>query len=295
MIFSVPATSANMGPGFDCLGVALSFRNEVVVRRSKYFSVSIKGEGAEFLKSSKGNAFINIFNEYSKNLTGKIEPFRFEFTNAIPLSRGMGSSSAIIIAAIAAAYEMAGISLTKDKILGLALAHEPHPDNITPAVQGGFTVASVDHGKVHYVKTDMPKDLKAIMVIPDLHQSTNHSRTILPKKVTLKETVFNITHSSLLTAALLSGKYELLKVASQDCLHQEVRMQRVPELFDVQRISLEQGALMSTLSGSGSSFFSMVHCDDATRVSTKLKDKFPDFRIEIFDFDNDGLTITHSS
>ena len=100
MIVSVPATSANMGPGFDTLGVALNFRNQIRIRPSKFFSVSIHGEGQHVLKMRGGNIFITIFNEHYRQLTGRNDNFKFEFTNQIPLSRGMGSSSAVIVSAI---------------------------------------------------------------------------------------------------------------------------------------------------------------------------------------------------
>lgn len=289
MFFSVPATSANMGPGFDTLGVALSLRNEVDVKRSKFFSVSIRGEGRNSVRMKSGNIFVSIFNEQYKNITGKKESFRFEFANNIPISRGLGSSSATIISAVKAAYEMAGVEISKEKVLNIAITYEPHPDNITPAVFGGFNVAVVEDSRVFSVKKEMPNSLKAVVVIPNVHMSTNHSRGSLPKKYSKEEAVFNLSRSSLLSALLFSGNYEMLRIASKDKFHQDFRMKNLPELFEVQRIALENGALMSTLSGSGSSFFSMVYADDAERLKRVLEASFGFFRVEIFDFDNDGL------
>lgn len=289
MFFSVPATSANMGPGFDTLGVALSLRNEMDVKRSKFFSVSIRGEGRNSARMKSGNIFVSIFNEQYKNITGRKDSFRFEFSNNIPISRGLGSSSATIISAVKAAYEMAGVEISKEKVLNIALTYEPHPDNITPAVHGGFNVAVVEDARVFSVKKDMPNSLKAVVVIPNVHMSTNHSRGALPKRYSKEEAVFNISHSSLMSALLFAGNYEMLRVAAKDKFHQDIRMKNLPELFEVQRIALDNGALMSTLSGSGSSFFSMVYADDALRLKRILEGSFGFFRVEIFDFDNDGL------
>jgi len=289
LFFSVPATSANMGPGFDTLGVALSLRNEVDVKRSKFFSVSIRGEGKNSIKMKSGNIFVNIFNEQYKNITGKKDNFRFEFTNNIPISRGLGSSSATVVTAVKAAYEMAGIEISREKALNIALTYEPHPDNITPAIHGGFNVAAVEDARVFSIKKEMPSSLKAVVVIPNVHMSTNHSRGSLPKRYTKEEAVFNLSRSSLLTALLFAGNYDMLRTASKDKFHQEIRMKNLPELFEVQRLALESGALMSTLSGSGSSFFSMVYAGDAERLKRVLENSFGFFRIEIFDFDNDGL------
>ncbi len=289
MFFSVPATSANMGPGFDTLGVALSLRNEVDIKRSKFFSVSIKGEGKNNSRMKSGNIFVSIFNEQYKNITGKKESFRFEFSNNIPISRGLGSSSATIVTAVKAAYEMAGVEISKEKVLNIALTYESHPDNITPAIFGGFNVAAVEDSRVFSVKKEMPSFLKAVIVIPNVHMSTNQSRGSLPKKYTKEEAIFNLSRSSLLAALLFGGNYDMLRVASKDKFHQDIRMKTLPELFEVQRLALENGALMSTLSGSGSSFFNMTYADDAQRIKKVLEGAFSFFRVEIMDFDNDGL------
>lgn len=278
-----------MGPGFDSLGVALSLRNEVDVKRSKFFSVSIKGEGKNSVKMKSGNIFVNIFNEQYKNITGKKDNFRFEFTNNIPISRGLGSSSATVVSAVKAAYEMAGIEISKEKALNIALTYEPHPDNITPAMYGGFNAAAVEEARVFSVKKEMPDFLRAVVVIPNVHMSTNHSRGALPKKYTKEDAVFNLSRAALLTGLLFSGKYDMLRNASKDKFHQEIRMKTLPELFEVQRVALENGALMSTLSGSGSSFFSMTYADDAERVKKALENSFGFFRVEIMSFDNEGL------
>ena len=292
MIISVPATSANMGPGFDCLGIALDLRNEVHIKKSNFFSVSIKGEGAKNFKLKGNNLFIRIFNEFYKNLVdNKRVKFRFTFYNNIPLSRGLGSSSAVIVSAIGAAYEAAGIAISKRKILDLALMYEHHPDNITPAVMGGFNVAVVEKNRVFSIKKEIPKGLKSVVVIPNKPISTAHSRTKLPKLYSKDDAIFNLSHSSLLTAAIFNEDWEMLKIAAKDKFHQDIRMKAMPILFEVQKCALENGALMSTLSGSGSTFFNMVYEDDANRLKKVLEEKFPQFEIKILDFDNEGLTI----
>jgi len=291
LIFSVPATSANLGPGFDTLGLAINLRNEVEVRASKFFSVSIRGEGKNISKMKSGNIFVLIFNEIYKNLTNEQAMFRFEFSNNIPISRGLGSSSATIISAVKAAYEMAGVDASKEKVLNTALKYESHPDNITPAVYGGFNVAMVDDRRVYRIGKSISRDVCAVVVIPSVFMSTNHSRTVLPKKYSKEDAVYNLSRSSMLTALLLEGRYELLHLASKDKFHQEYRMKNLPELFEVQKIALENGALMSTLSGSGSSFFQMVYRDDANSLQKAIADRFPSFRVEILEFDNEGLIV----
>ncbi|EHC7503881.1 homoserine kinase [Campylobacter upsaliensis] len=287
----VPATSANLGPGFDCLGLSLKFFNEVVVEKAKITSISINGEGSENVFLKKNNAFVRIFNEIYENLSGKKENFRFIFQNNIPLSRGLGSSSAVIVGAIGAAYAISGFKVEKERILNEALKYENHPDNIAPATLGGFVCSMVENGKVFSIKKELDEALRAIIVIPNIAMNTEQSREALSLNVSLKDCVFNLSHSSFLTACFLEKKYELLRLASQDKLHEFKRMKTLPELFEVQKFALENKALMSTLSGSGSSFFSLAFKEEAKHLVTKMAQKFPTFRVECVEFDNEGFKI----
>ena len=293
MLVSVPATSANLGPGFDTLGVALNLRNEVYIKKSKFFAISIKGEGSKNIKVRKNNLFIKIFSEHYRKLTNTNEKIRFKFTfyNNIPFSRGLGSSSAVIVGAIAAAYEVAGVAISKSKILNLALNYEPHPDNITPAVMGGFNSAVIEKNMIYSIKKDMPDSVKAVIVIPNKAISTAHSRTKLPKSYLKDDVVFNLSRSSLLVSAFFAHRWDLLKIASKDRMHQDIRMKNMPILFEVQKKALENGALMSTLSGSGSTMFNMALREDAKRLEKVLKDSFSEFRVKTLDFDNKGLVV----
>ena len=293
MRVTVPATSANLGPGFDTLGLAINLQNKVIIKPAKFHSVSLKGEGVNNPKLKNNNMFITTFNDFYENIAQKKQNFRFEFYNDIPLSRGLGSSSAVIISAIASAYAIANMKIDKRNLLNLALSYESHPDNITPAVMGGFTVATVKDYEVNFIKKDIPNGLKAVVVIPNRPISTAASRKILPFKYTKEDTVFNISHSSLLTAAIFSEDWKMLKEASEDRIHQYYRMKQMPELFAVQKTALKNGALMSTLSGSGSTFFSMVYEDDAKKLVNVLKDKFPQFKVFSCDFNNKGVEVEY--
>ncbi|MDR2151962.1 MAG: homoserine kinase [Helicobacteraceae bacterium] len=295
MTVIVPATSANMGPGFDSLGVALKFYNKVEISPSTFFSVSVRGEGARFLKTKNGNAFLNVFYKTYTRLTGAEDTFRFRFENNIPLSRGLGSSSAAIVSALTAARLAAKAPIDKREILSEALTYESHPDNIAPATFGGFCVCALSDKNVVFSRVCLDDDLRAVITIPNKSISTRFSRSALPKKMKLEDAAFNIAHSSLLTAALITKDYDLLRVACADRLHQTVRMRMLPQLFDVQKIAFESGALSATLSGSGSSFFSLAENDAAAqKIAAKLRDKFPAFRTEIFEFDALGARAQES-
>ncbi|ECR2419090.1 homoserine kinase [Campylobacter jejuni] len=287
----VPATSANLGPGFDCLGLSLKLFNETQIQKSGVFSISIGGEGSDNIFLKKNNIFVNIFYEIYEKLSGKKDNFRFIFQNNIPLSRGLGSSSAVIVGAIASAYYMSGFKVEKERILDEALIYENHPDNIAPATLGGFVCSLVEKNKVYSIKKEIDKDLAAVVVIPNLAMSTEQSRQALAKNLSFNDAVFNLSHASFLTACFLEKKYEFLKFASQDKLHEINRMKNLPELFKVQKFALENKALMSTLSGSGSSFFSLAFKDDALALANKMQTKFKDFRVQYLEFDDNGFEI----
>ena len=291
MIVSVPATSANLGPGFDSLGLAVDLHNRVEFHQSRFFSVSIRGEGENNPRLKGNNLFISIFNEHYNRLTKKKQNFKFTFYNQIPMSRGLGSSSAVIVSAVTAAHEAAGIRVSKRRILNHALAYENHPDNITPAVMGGFNAATIEKNKVFSQKKHLPSYLKAVVVIPNKQMNTARTRTLLPKSYSKENAIYNLSHTALTVAAFFNEDWEMLKLSAQDRFHQKARMKMLPELFSVQKLAYENGALMSTLSGSGSTFFNMAYDDDASVIANRMKQKFPDFEVKILDFDNNGLLI----
>jgi homoserine kinase len=293
MKITVPATSANLGPGFDTLGLALDITNTVLIKPAKFKSVSLKGEGSNNPKLKENNMFINIFNDFNENLNPNKQNYRFEFINEVPLSRGLGSSSAVIVSAITSAFAINNMQIDKQKILNLALSYESHPDNITPAVMGGFTVATVKDFEVNYIKKEIPKILKAVVVIPNRPISTALSRRTLPFKYSKDDTIFNLSHSSLLSAAFFSENWDMLKIAANDRIHQYYRMKQMPELFAVQKVAKRSGALMSTLSGSGSTFFNLVYEQDAKKIVSKLRDNFPHFKIFSCDFNNHGIQVEY--
>ncbi len=291
MIISVPATSANLGPGFDTLGLAIDLRNEIRIKPSRFLSLATHGEGSEFPRIRKNTLFLNIFNKHYKRLNGKHSAFRFEFTNHIPISRGLGSSSAVIVSAITAAHAAAGVKYNKREILNQALKFERHPDNITPAVMGGFNVACLEGERVFSKKHRLPGYLRAVLVVPDRTISTRRSRHVLPKMYPKEEMVYSLSRAAYMTALFMSESWDQLRIASKDKIHQDRRMKMMPELFEIQKIALDNGALMSTLSGSGSTFFTLCYEDDAERIAQNLSKRFGHFRVLIRSLDNHGVTV----
>jgi homoserine kinase len=153
---------------------------------------------------------------------------------------------------------------------------------------------TVKNERVITQKKEIPSYLKAVVVIPNKPMSTQKSRAKIPKSVSMQKTIFNLSHSAVLTAAFFNEDWKVLQLASQDKLHQNLRMNAMRELFEVQKVALLNGALMSTLSGSGSTFFNMTFEDEAKHLQKKLSESFPQFRIEIYDFNNTGYTIEPS-
>jgi homoserine kinase len=271
--------------------LAINLRNEVEITPSATKEVIIEGEGAEILRRVRRNYFVDIFEKTYRELTKKEPKFKIRFINRIPISRGLGSSSSAIVGAITAAYELAQIPIRREKILSLALKYEPHPDNITPATMGGFCVAKVKRERVYYLKKSIPPFLQAVVVIPDKPISTNRSREALKESYPLPDVVSNISSSSMITAAFFAQRYELLRYVVEDRVHQEERMKAVPELFKVREIALKHGALMATLSGSGSTYFCLAYREDAAQIREAIASAFKQFAVRVYNFDNYGVRV----
>lgn len=291
MTILAPATSANLGPGFDSLGLAIKLYNKVSIKAQSFVQISVRGEGAGSSWIKTNNTFVNIFNEIYATLNDDKRKFRFDFSNKIPLSRGLGSSSAVIVAAIASAYEMAGFAISKQKVLDIALTYEPHPDNIAPCVLGGFSASIIEDGKVFSKKAELDKDLRAVLLIPDTAISTKKSRSLLPAQYSVSECVNNLSHAAVLTACFFSKDYKSLRLASKDLMHEERRMSALPQLFEARKIAYLNGALLSTLSGSGSTFFSLCFADDAPKIAKAMQDAFKDYKVLVCELDNKGYRI----
>jgi homoserine kinase len=287
----IPATSANMGPGFDSLGVAVSFYNTIEVQRSDKYSMNVYGEGSDNPKIQTNTMFLNIFETTYRSINdNKLDTFKFIFNNNIPISRGLGSSSIVILGAIYCAYLISDINISKRDLLNLALEYEKHADNITPAVYGGFCISSLHKNKVLSIHKSLPQSISALLIIPSKPMSTKMSRKILPTRYKKEDVVFNISHSSLMVAAFLSAKWDLLHLVSQDRIHERYRMSTYPELISIRKTVYRYRPLMCTLSGSGSTIFSMFYSDDINYVKEKIKENLPnDLKIISCSFDNVGI------
>jgi homoserine kinase len=261
----VPASTANLGAGFDTLGMALGLYNEIEVERGgdgDGMRLAIEGEGAERLQAlGAQNLAARAVSGTLAHLGMPPAGLSVRMINRIPLSRGLGSSSAAVVGGVAGAAALAGVSLSAEEMLDLALPLEGHPDNIAPALLGGLTVATLVEGKVRCVKLPVPDVLQAVAVIPDFRLSTAKARQALPPMVPRGDAVFNVGRVALFLAGLQAGRLDLLREGVKDRLHQPYRAAFVPGMSDVLAEGERGGALACFLSGAGPTLLALVAGD----------------------------------
>jgi len=252
---SVPATSANLGPGFDALGLALDLWNETTVTPAKEFAVKVTGEGADRLTSGRNNLIVRAAQRLAEHTRKPLPPFHAESVNQIPLSSGMGSSSAAILTGLLAGNTLLEHPLSKEEILNLASEMEGHPDNVAPALLGGLVVSMIDAeaGKVIAHQIPLAMDICITIVLPDFYITTKQARAALPKRISMKNAVHNISRAVLVTEAFRTGNLNLLGKAMTDTLHQPYRLKLIPGANTALEVAKEAGADAVALSGAGPS------------------------------------------
>mmetsp|Transcript_3305 Transcript_3305/g.7809 ORF Transcript_3305/g.7809 Transcript_3305/m.7809 type:complete len:371 (-) Transcript_3305:113-1225(-) len=251
----VPATTANLGPGFDCCGLALDIWNEVTVERATAFSMEIEGEGSAFLpRTAEGNLVCKGV-EAAFKVTGKEMPtLRYWTRNRIPFAKGLGSSSAAIVSGILAGLALSGYNLHvrgEEELLQIATGIEGHPDNVAPCIYGGFQLG-IHTGKRWWTgRVPVPHGLMCVVFCPDHVTETSEARDLLKQQVKLKEAVFNSGRVGLLVAAFATGNLEWLRSATEDALHQPQRAGMHKHLMPLIKSAVDAGAHGATLSGAG--------------------------------------------
>lgn len=253
----VPATSANMGSGFDSIGLALDLWNELTIS-SGNFAFEISGEGENELPVDESNLiYIGIKSVYDF-IQEPVPSLNFFCNNKIPFSRGMGSSSAAIVSGLLAANYLSESKLSNEKIFELAANIEGHADNVAPAIFGGCSIGIKDEKNGWVIdKVKIKSKLNAVIFIPEIILNTDESRMSLSSKISRTDAVHNIGRVALLVNALNSGKYDLLKFATQDKLHQKQRSKKYKAMPYIIEAALRGGAYCSFLSGSGSSIIAL--------------------------------------
>lgn len=251
----VPATSANCGPGFDCLGFACTMHNEfsLALTEKDELSFTVTGDGAETIPKDEGNIFWRSA-RYLLNRTRYGAIYKggvISMNNTVPLSRGLGSSATAIVAGLEAANALSGNGFGRRDILQFANKIEGHPDNVAPAIFGGFTSSVVYRGRVQTFAFVPKLRLKFVAAVPAFTLPTRVAREVLPDKITREDAIFNISRASMLIAALMSGNPFYLRNSLYDAIHEPYRMSLVPGMQDVFYAAKRNGALGATLSGAG--------------------------------------------
>ncbi|MFP3158346.1 MAG: homoserine kinase [Hydrogenobaculum sp.] len=289
-ILKVPASMSNLGAGFDTFGLAINLYNVFHVKSSRTFSISfidldIKPEENLFLKVYK--RCIEIFNEEEI-------PVSITIKTEIPFSRGLGSSSSAIIGAIKTFSLLYEKKLSYRDIFKIAYEFEPHPDNLVPALVGGFNVCLKDEEQTFFNTIDFPEELKIIAIIPDIKISTEEARKILPAKIDIKDAIYNIQRSNLLLSSLVLKRFELLKEAVKDKFHQPYRKSLIPFYDNIEKIAYERGAKAVFISGSGSTIgiFALENEEIIGKTCVEfLKSKGVDGTYKILSVDKEGARV----
>ncbi len=289
----IPATSANLGAGFDALGLALNYYNYVEMEESDRVDI-VSADGADIPCDENNLIYVSakdLFAVCGRKLSG----LRLRQTNNIPMARGLGSSSACIIAGLVGANRLLGDPLTKDDLVDLSAQIEGHPDNTAPALLGGIVTAVFDGRKVHWVKQEVFTKLKFVAIIPDFELKTDKARACLPTEISHKDAVFNLSRAALFSASLLTGKFENLRTAVHDKLHQPYRMELIPNCREVFDIAYTHGAYASYISGAGPTVMAIVD-EQNTYFAGKMKFSLDNaglggWQVHEFKIDNEGTKI----
>jgi len=264
----VPATSANLGPGFDSLGLALDLWNETIITLAIEYTVQVHGEGAEKLSLGENNLIIQSAQKLAECVGKRLSPFHVDCANHIPLSSGLGSSAAAKLTGLLAANSLLGKPLSADEILNLGTEMEGHPDNVAPALLGGLAVSTMENGKVFAQKIHMDANSDSpiciTVVLPEFHLPTQESRGALPQQVALKDAIHNISRAVLVTEAFRNGDVDLLGKAMTDTLHQPHRLPLIPGAQAAMDAAKAAGASAAALSGAGPSVIAFSSKRDST-------------------------------
>lgn len=261
----IPATTANLGSGFDTLGMALNLYNLFTVKEilpEGEYASEIWGEGVDLLKDARKNMLVTSYIKACEEWNVTPKGFAFESCNAVPLNRGLGSSSTAVVAGVMIADILSGVKHDEAELLRVMTKIEGHPDNVVPCYTGGMTVSCWDGESLRYVRLPaLPEDLNVIAAVPDFEVRTEDARRILPESVPFRDAVFNVSHASILCAAWAMGRWDLLRVGMEDRLHQAHRAKLFPgetgEKF-FSEIANHPDCVATAISGSGPTMIAIV-------------------------------------
>jgi homoserine kinase len=292
----VPGTTANCGPGFDAVGIACTVYNdlELILSRQGSLAIEIEGEGKGIIPTDERNIVWQVVQTVLNKVGEEYQGIHIKMKNQIPLSRGLGSSAAAIVAGLVAANAATGNTLSSEELLDIATAVEGHPDNVAPAIFGGITTSVMQGNQAHYLRFLPPAKLSMVVAIPDFNLSTHVARQVLPQTVPFNDAVFNISRTALVIGALSQGQFHHLRYALEDKIHQPYREHLIPGMQQVFDIALDKGALGVAISGAGPCLiaFAQEHFEEigAGMVQTFASNHIK-ARYLVLDIDTEGAKV----
>ncbi|MFC4099996.1 homoserine kinase [Paenibacillus xanthanilyticus] len=260
VLVRIPASTANLGPGFDTLGMALSLYAwlELSVPADGETVIDLYGDGLDGVPLNKSNLIYKVAQRVFDEAGVQVPELHISMYSEIPLTRGLGSSASAIVGALVAANALIGSPLTDDRLFQIATELEGHPDNVGASLFGGIVVSAWDGARAEQVRLEPHADMDVLVAIPNFQLSTEKARHALPSEISMKDAVFNVGASSLLVAAFASGRLELIRHAMRDRLHQPYRAPLIPGMAEILDRACEYGALGAALSGAGPTLLALV-------------------------------------
>ncbi|MCL2421181.1 MAG: homoserine kinase [Defluviitaleaceae bacterium] len=256
----VPATTANLGPGFDCIGMALSIYNYVHVQEGTENGENLVIHGADTVPTGDDNLIYKTMADFYQQAGKKLPPLTIWQEDYIPMTRGLGSSAACIVAGLLAANVMARAGLTTRDLIQMAAQIEGHPDNSTPALTGGLVVGAMTDQRLEYIRvpTHGWENLRFALMVPNFELSTEKARKVLPSQYSREDVVHNTSRAALLVAALINGDFEKLSFALDDRIHEPYRSPLIPDMDGIFEEARRNGAYNAFLSGAGPSLIAVT-------------------------------------
>jgi homoserine kinase len=287
----VPATSANLGPGFDIIGISLSLYNYIELELDSEFSI-IYNKGN--LPLDKNNLVYYSFSEAFKSLELEVpNNIKIKVEVNIPICRGLGSSSSAILGGIYLANLYLKNKLDNNFIIKLATKIEGHPDNVVPCLNGGLNISMIENEKIFTKKINIKKDYKFVLSIPEFEISTKDARKVLPKYIDFNSAVFNMSRSLFLIKAFEEGDDEILKICLNDKIHQPYRKNLIPFFDDIYKISIDNNSLGCVISGSGPTILNITDNGNYKNIANLIQNYWETKGInsyfEILSIDNEGI------
>ena len=285
----VPATTANLGPGFDCMGLALAAYG--------HFYFEEREEGLEFENiapqfCNADNLAVTAYRRAMQEMGKEMKGLYLSIQSDIPVSSGLGSSASLLVAGVVAANELNGKPLSQDVLLNLVTELEGHPDNVAPALLGGLTASMMCEGHAVSVGYPINDDVRICVLIPDFELSTKEARAALPTAITLPDAVFNVSRAAVLLKALEKGDWNLVGKAMDDKLHQPYRAKLIREYDKVKQLAMDCGAAAFCISGAGPTLLCVCHDDHfADRMSQAVKQCENKWRVLQLEVDHFGAKV----